>query len=393
MQYFILGVSLRRTTLLFMLCTLGFMSTLGFFATSTNIEGFVHTFSISKKDAEAYGFFYPMTFCFNVSDVGTITYCRNRDGIWFKLPRKSPEDFFNGVEVIRFEGDVVYVSVAFNGSQFLQIFFTSNLGYPLHSNYIGIAKYYDNRRCAVITTYDDFATLTENWKRLVGLHRKYGVWCSIGIETMYLNETTSPILQNEIDKGYVDVCSHSVSHVYPYEKVYSWDYEEGGKGIVITRLMNYTSQIINSKKAIINNLTLPFGQFVYAWIEPFGITCDEYQQICGENGYLVSRSIGLNDALFQQIVPFNENFHLFEIMPDLEIFNDSNATYLNSMFDKNYENNDVYLICAHPNSFNQTVWQKLEIHLAYIGSRENVWYPSTGTFYLYQYAKLIIFHT
>ena len=73
---------------------------------------------------------------------------------------KTSEDFFNGIDVVRFDyaENKAYVSIAFSDlSDSIFILITDEYENSVNAIYFGISKYYDNRDAVVTATADDWA--------------------------------------------------------------------------------------------------------------------------------------------------------------------------------------------------------------------------------------------
>jgi hypothetical protein len=360
----------------------------------------VHTFEIPVSDIQDYGFNYPVTFSFALPNVNVSLLAWHRHSQtekWVQLPKKTSGDFFNGEEVVRFDSNVAYVSVAFNGKPQLQILVTDSSGYSVPVIYDGIPKYYDNRKCVVMASYDDCDGFDEEstnnnytaWQKAIDAHQKYKIWFTAGVVTERLSKRSWDSLQREIDEGFLEIASHSSTHKkLPYA---SYEYE-----------------IVGSKASILGNLTtLPYGNFVYTWIEPFGLSDDIQLQICGENGYVVSRGV-----YPQQMDFWSASNHIYRYSPTFELTDNSfesiveedgdlhpnliktiSSRKANSKFDEVYNNNQVYSFLAHIGlqGYTQLTWRPVvEEHLEYISGRRDVWYPPIGMFFLYQYLSSLL---
>ena len=79
---------------------------------------------------------------------------------WFLIDKKTSNDFFNGIEAVRFDHDenIAYVSVGFSIlSDTIYIKIENNINENIHVSFKRISQYYDNRQAAVTVTADDWA--------------------------------------------------------------------------------------------------------------------------------------------------------------------------------------------------------------------------------------------
>ena len=119
--------------------------------------------SIDSHTHIDYGLSYPVTYEFNIpSESYNLRSYRkfqsNQD--WSQIVEKTSEDFFNGIEAVRFDYDdnIVYVSIGFSDlSDSIFIKLTDNNGNIIDVAYSQMSQYYDNRDAAVTATADDWA--------------------------------------------------------------------------------------------------------------------------------------------------------------------------------------------------------------------------------------------
>ncbi|MBT4928129.1 hypothetical protein HON17_07905 [bacterium] len=108
-----------------------------------------------------YGLSYPVTYEFSISDFdGELNVYRknekNQD--WTVMNEKNSTDFFNGIEVVRFDNneDKAYISVGFSiisDSIFIKI--ARNQNSSTVGSFLKICEFYDNRKAVVTVTADD----------------------------------------------------------------------------------------------------------------------------------------------------------------------------------------------------------------------------------------------
>lgn len=361
-----------------------FIVTSGFSQSSENIE------IISSQIGETiiavdddlhntYGLAYPVTYQFEIpSESDNLQAFRrfSETQEWSVLEEKTSDDFFNGIEVVRFdyEHDMAYVSLkfdAFSDSIFLKI--TDATGNNTEASCLGITQYYDNRDAAVTSSADDWAEWSnQKFLRTVRIFRDYHLWLSVGIVTQGCTASTWEDIQNQLDSGYVEAVSHSQTHPnVPYESIFS--------------------EVAGSKADIINNLDLPDPwrkddmEYVYAWIAPYGQYNADIAAVVSQQKYLVSRM-------------YYDQYHQFSSWDDqLEMFEDigvsrevgplwagiTDTIILNSTFDDVLNTGGVYHVMCHPNVIEweeEYPWN----HLSHISNRKNIWYAGLGHLYLYR---------
>ena len=171
-----------------------------------------------------YGLAYPVTYEFIIPPGSNNLQSHLRfqtDQDWSQIVEKTSEDFFNGIEVVRFDynENIAYVSVGFSeisDSIFVKI--TDNDGNYIDAIYLTISKYYDNRDAVVTATVDDWAGwVNEKFIQTCQIFRSYNLWLSCAIVTDVGDPDTWVDIQAQLDSGYVEAISHSRTHPHtPY---------------------------------------------------------------------------------------------------------------------------------------------------------------------------------
>ena len=110
-----------------------------------------------------YGLSYPITYEFDIPQGSeNLNAYRKYRGLqdWNLIDEKTDDDFFNGIEAVRFDynENTAYVSVAFSViSDTIFIKIENNTDENVNASLMGICKYYDNRQAVVTVTADDWA--------------------------------------------------------------------------------------------------------------------------------------------------------------------------------------------------------------------------------------------
>jgi hypothetical protein len=329
--------------------------------------------SVNSSIYASYGLTYPLTYVFNISTPPKV-YCRSLYGqSWTLLPEKTENDFFNGINAVRFDAsnNRAYVSVAFSElSSNIYLNFTDAYDRPIEARFIEIAKYYDNRKAVVVATADDWTNAWDNdFKWACYLFRSRNLWLTAAIITA---QAPWASIQGELDAGYIEPASHSYNHpAIPYA--------------------DYDLQIGGSKQDIIGNLTLPAlnrigsTQYVWAWIEPYGNETDATcRHKLGEYKYLCDRDYYAPNDTFAS---WDQTNGLYERIGSSVIVDwDLTREQYNSKFDQVYNSGGIYHIILHPWS-NQTYHDSFREHLDYIKERKDVWYAGFGHLYVYHFAQ------
>ena len=208
-------------------CSVGWVS--AFPATAQVIshiatESGVHRISVDHDSHEDYGLAYPVTYRFSIpAGYSTLqAYRRHRvDEAWSPLAEMISQDLFNGVECVRFdyENNYAYISVGFaDGSDDIYVKITESDGEDVETVYMEICEYYDNRKATAVITADDWNNATHpSFNVLCNMSREAGVWLTVGVITNWNGPPVWSDIQAQLDAGYVEVASHSRTHVYPSE--------------------------------------------------------------------------------------------------------------------------------------------------------------------------------
>ena len=269
--------------------------------------------------------------------------------------------------------------------------------------YVGIAKYYDNRKCVVTLSLDDLVYNTSAWENCLSMLTKKRIYHTAAIITNY-TVGTIPGLNRSIDweyiqywvnQGFTEAASHSRNHVHaPYDG--RIDKLRG----VWRPTVSYEWQINGSRNDIIGNLTLPawwrYGEreYVYAWIEPYGSCDSTVRRWLGDCHYLCDRG-------FRPHAPPEYDFAVWDsangLFSTLGYFvemgtprwgGDSSPQSLNHKFDIAYKNGKIYHLLAHPTYVDWSEGSYADQHTDYISNRTDVWYVSLGLLYLYHWVEV-----
>ncbi len=121
------------------------------------------TISVEESTWKKWGFRYQVTYMFKLSDIPANVKVFRRDATattWTPLETKTPGDFFNGVQCVRFDRSKgeAYVSVGFGRSNTLHLKFANAPSVNFHS----ATKYYDNRKAAYTLSNDNWGKQTSS---------------------------------------------------------------------------------------------------------------------------------------------------------------------------------------------------------------------------------------
>ena len=329
-----------------------------------------------------YGLAYPVTYEFTIpaesSDLQSYRRFQATQN-WAQMVEKTTEDFFNGIEVVRFnyDADVAYVSVGFSEfSDSIFIKLMDNDGNNIDGAYSGMSRYYDNRDAVVTATADDWAGwVNDKFVQTCRNFRSYNLWLSCAIVTDVGDPNTWIDIQTQLDSGYVEAISHSRTHPYtPYDDL------EG--------------EVSGSKQDLIDNLDLPahnsFGnyEYIYAWVAPYGEYNDAIDSMVSVSKYFVTRMYYGNDHEFSNWDP--ELYKYDPIGVSQEVgplwLGTTDTLDLNNTFDEVLLNGGVYHVMCHPNVIE---WDQDYpwVHLEHISNRNNIWYTGFGHLYAYHFLQ------
>jgi hypothetical protein len=330
-----------------------------------------------------YGCAYPLTYQFDIGSagVGLKALHKHQAGEpYTPLQERKEADLFNAAEAVRFDyaAHRAYVSASFSGvsdSLFLRI--TDSLGNPVPPRYLGISKYYDNRRAAVTVTADDWADWTEVWyPSLLGIFRRHGLFVTAGVITGAGNTTrqTWVGVQNQLNLGNVEVAAHSRTHSH-------------------TPYVQPDSEVLGCERDI-KLLSLP-GLFsvnntgyVYVWLAPYGEYDSSTDSLLGAGHYLVARLYTYAQSPLSAWL--DQVGHFAPVTPTLELGapswggGDTSISSLNGTFDTIAAQGGLYHFMWHPQVIiTDTAKPYFVNHLNYISHRPDIWYVNLGHLYLY----------
>jgi len=328
--------------------------------------------SVDPDKHNDYGSTYPMTYQFSIPSGSSNLEAYKKyaeSEKWAEVTKKTSEYFFNGIESVRFDYDSnkVYISVAFSNESdeiFLKI--VDQWGSPV-ATYDGITKYYDNRDAAVVFSADDWcgnSYIDSKFQQACDMFTSKKIWLSVAVITQGFRDDRiwkdqpPPIwshIQDKIDKGYIEVVSHSRTHPrVPYD--------------------DYDSEIGGSKEDIIDNLILPSlyksgtREYVWGWTAPYSNSSDTLRYKLGEYKYMsdVSGQMVNQEGDFPNWDSNNglyEKWNRWEI--DIEI-EQITLSRLNSEFDKRTSAGKIYHVGFHPWRLDFSPGSKIDQHTDYV---------------------------
>jgi len=340
-----------------------------------NDTGNIFEISVDSTNHNNYGLGYPVTYVFNISESVTSAKCYYKftdSGNWSELTSKASNDFFNGINTVRFNYTThqAYASIGFSeDSDEIYLKFVDTAENPIACSFISIPVYYDNRKCVVALTADDMRTDYP----FIDICQARSIWVSLGFWTNSIRPQSWADLQTQLNQGFVEADSHSRSHPHvPYA--------------------NYDSEIGGSKQDVISNLSLPSPykkgstEYVYGWIDPYAERDETVRTKLGQYKYLCERGQGVIGEF-----PLWDNVHglynICEYSIKMGTDGSTNVNTLNAAFDNAYNNGKIYLLTFHPNSVKWTEGEYATQHLDHIKDKKDVWYAGWGASYSYHYVQ------
>ena len=375
MKKYLSGITL---TIIFSLFSHGY-------ATSPNLsvvnDRDIVIISVENQAHIDYGLSYPITYELTIPEnIGNLKAYKKfkSQQNWELIEAKTDQDFFNGIEAIRFDYDqnIAFLSIAFSNisdSIFFKI--TDSYENNINTPYIGMSQYYDNRKAVVTITADDWADWSnEKFIQTCENMRIFNLWLSCAVITNIQNPNTWSSIQEQLDIGYVEVIAHSRTHPYiPY--------------------IDIEGEVLGSKQDLINNLDLSGhnssgdNEYIYAWVAPYGEYDYTIDTMTSVGKYLISRLFYWDDNYFSN---WNNELNKFDpVGASIEVgssyyWGSTDINELNGTYDSVIESNGIYHLMTHPNilEWNEDfTWD----HLEYISNKKNIWYVGFGHLYLYRF--------
>lgn len=361
--------------------------------------------SVDSEKHNDYGFTYPVTYQFSIlsGSLGLRAYKKyTESGSWTEITEKTSDNFFNGIEAVRFDyqSNKAYLSVAFSDISdeiFLKI--VDQLQSPV-ATYDGIPKYYDNRDAAVVFSADDWCGdssvswtdptwIDSTFQEACDMFTSKKIWLSVGILTQGFSndqiwgKTLPPDwshIQEKIDAGYIEAIAHSRTHPrnVPYD--------------------DYDSEIGGSKQDIIDNLNLPSlyrkGDDEYIWgftsphskfDETMHSKLGQYKYLTVLAGFPYADPPDINqDGSFPNWDAQDGLYERWNRWGYLEI---ETLSELNYQFDERTGAGKIYHIGLHPWALDFSSGSIIDQHTDYVKDKTNLWYVGYAALMMYHYVQ------
>jgi hypothetical protein len=372
------------------------------------------TITISQNMVDKWEFRYPVTYIFNLSDVPSNAQVIFRDTFsdpWKLLPKKTENEFFNGIECVRFNSSEkkAYVSVGFNSSNTIYLKF---LNISL-ATYDSIAPYYDNRKATYSLSDDNWGKISsanpgavwqgmtndasDKYQASIHATRIFNIPISIAINSRMAGGASMwDRMQDELD--YLDYSWEPTIHTrtHPcsiYTNGYAWE-------------------ILGCRDDILENLTnIPYGQHIFEFILPCGYQDSSIESTSAGEFLFLRDWTGSDHPSSTIYEPWNTVYDYYGIGgletkaydPVFEARSPSGRYYatdvavLNNAFDTVYNNGGIFYAMFHPDRYSNSViydtrpgvdgvnGSSLMQHLSYVANRTDVWYVANGWMYSYHY--------
>lgn len=239
--------------------------------------------AIPAEDLGAHGAGYPLTYHFTTPSEGELT-AQYRTSVmeqWQDIPA-APAGRFDGETVARLTTGHAYLSVPFaeeSPDLYLRIVDTEGTQVGTFSD---VTANYDDRAAAVVFTYDDNSTESEQ-AAAATVHRATQLWMSPGLNPgLWAAEPWLPGMQrafveNLVAQGYVEPANHTMDHANSGEwaDITEARYQVGEAARILGEIQPAQSR----------------GRCL-GYYYPNGAFNEMAYQVCGEAGHLSARLVG-----------------------------------------------------------------------------------------------------
>jgi len=373
------------------------------------------TISIDETLHAQWGFQYPATYVFRVSGVARQWEVRRRDAPgtpWQPLPRKTADEFFNGVECVRIDAadGRAYVSVGFHDTPAFEVEFSG----VASATFEGTAKFYDGRKTAFTLSNDNWGCnpwarpgapwrgptddASDRYQASLHVCRGFGLPLTMAINTrMAGGEAMWRTMQEELDRG--DASWEPAVHGWTHPRDPA-EYAVHG----------YEREILGCRADLLGRLrNIPYGQRIYTHILTYG-HADEGILRTDAGQFLFVRGFNwLDNPTSTDFAPWNPRWRFYgvgglntigydRILERREPkgrFHADDVAELNAAFDKVHRQGGIFYALWHPDRFLNSVLydprpgldgrqgSTLMHHLAHVARRKDVWYVANGWLYSY----------
>ncbi len=377
----------------------------------------IYRISVDREIWAKWGFQYPVTYIFAAPELPEKVMVRKRDNEsagWKAVKIESESDFFNGIECVRVERDYnrLFVSAGFTAGNSFELKFAR----MEDIRFVGVARYYDNRRAAYTLSLDNWgfratANPGAEWhgstddrsdKYQAALHvcRDFHLPVSIAINSCSAGSNTMwDIMQKELDlqDSSWEPAVHARTHPGS-EKAYG--------------VNGYKQEILGCRDDILQHLNrIPFGRHIFEHILTSGY-CDkallntdisEFLFVRAYNGRdnPSSRGYASWDIFRKYYGPGGLNVkdydRVFARRNPKGRFFESDVAELNAVVDSVLKAGEICYVMWHPDRYQNSVLYDptpgqdgvqgsiLIQHLNHVANRKDIWYVANGWLYSYRY--------
>ena len=373
--------------------------------------------SIDRAAWEKWGFQYPVTYIFDVSQIGPEAHVSRRDrptDAWSPLEARTSADFYNGIECARFDREAgkAYISVGFKNTPTIELQFANVSA----ARFVSTAKYYDNRQAAYTLSNDNWGCnpwanpgapwkgetddVSDNYQAALHVCRSFHLPLSIAINSRSAGgETMWQRMQEELDRedNSWEPAVHAQTHPRDANQYSARGYE---------------AEIFGCRDDILQHLNkVPYGGRIYEHILTTGYGDEKILRLDAGEFLFVRGFNWLDNPTSIGWVPWNDERHFYgvgglntkgydRIMEQREPhgrYSTADVADLNQRFDEVVEAGGVFYALWHPDRFKNSViydprpgidgrqGSTLMQHLAHVANRRNLWYVANGWMYSYRY--------
>lgn len=375
------------------------------------------TLSIDQAMWQKWGFQYPVTYVFRLSQIADNAEVRRRHGdagAPERLEEKTAADFFNGIECVRIDRQQrkAFVSVGFQTANAMTL---EMIGFGPVA-FEGIARYYDGRKAAYTLSLDNWGCnpwahpgapwrgpaddASDNYQAALWVCRSFHLPVSIAINTRSAGgEAWWRVVQEELKPGdrTWEPAVHGQTHP---------------KDAAAYLVRGYREEILGCRDDILNHLpNIPYGRRIYEHILTHGYQDETiFKTDAGE--FLFVRGFNwLDNPTSTDYALWNPTYRFYgpgglntkgydrflEQRDPKGRYYAKDVAELNAAFDKVYQAGGIFYALWHPDRFSNSVLydprpgidglqgSTLMPHLAYVANRKDVWYVANGWLYSYRY--------
>lgn len=346
---------------------------------------------------------YPLTYEFSVPVDGAG--CKgqwrpSRGDSWQDLPAPGAERE-DGVELARFDyqNGLAYLSVPFAAtSDELYLRVVDAVGNPTGNPTGNVCEFYDNRRSAVVVTYDDwFGDTHAPFLNAAAAHQANRLWMSPGINGEYpstppnyplgpLTELQWGEMADVVAAGWVEPHNHGLTHQNASTYADQADAE---------------NDIVGGRQAILDHVTMPpqsrrgATQYAHGFVEPNGASTALARQVLGENKFLSDRRVASGMTTWTTWDAtnglYNRSGYGVLVQAAGSVTADTVARdAIIAHFDARHAaGGEIILIYSYPYLWNDTTFAQGTPGadwIEHVGSHDDIW--SVGWGHIYQYRRL-----